>query len=102
MRKVCAKWVPRLLTMEQQQRRENVSIDCLTMFQSNKADFLRRFITMDETLNLYFTPETEEQSEQWTERGESATKKANTVQSAGKVIASVYWDSRGIIFIDYL
>ena len=38
----------------------------------------------------------------WIERRESAPKKAKTVPSAGKVMASVFWDARGIIFIDYL
>ena len=48
MRKLCARWVPRLLTMEQKQRHEDVSIECLAMFHSTKTDSLRRFITMDE------------------------------------------------------
>ena len=39
MRKLCGRWAPRLLTMERKQRRENVSIECLAMFHSNKADF---------------------------------------------------------------
>ena len=42
MRKLCARWVPRLLTMEQKQRREDVLIECRVMFHSNKTDFLRR------------------------------------------------------------
>ncbi|KAK2578747.1 hypothetical protein KPH14_012273 [Odynerus spinipes] len=46
------------------------------MFHSNKAEFLRRFITMDETWVHHFTPETKEQSKQWTKKGESAPKKA--------------------------
>ena len=41
MRKLRARWMPRLLTMEPKQRREDVSIECLAMFHSNKADFLR-------------------------------------------------------------
>ena len=48
------------------------------MFRSNKAEFLRRFITIDETWVHHFTPETKEQSKQWTEKGESAPKKAKT------------------------
>ena len=28
MRKLCARWVPRLLTMEHKQRHEDVSIEC--------------------------------------------------------------------------
>ncbi|EFN83833.1 hypothetical protein EAI_02646, partial [Harpegnathos saltator] len=35
-------------------------------FRSNKAEFLRRFITMDETWVHHFAPETKEQSKQWT------------------------------------
>ncbi|EFN78432.1 hypothetical protein EAI_13701, partial [Harpegnathos saltator] len=41
-RKLCARWMPRL---EQKQRREDVSIECLAKFRSNKAELLRRFIT---------------------------------------------------------
>ncbi|EFN83711.1 Histone-lysine N-methyltransferase SETMAR, partial [Harpegnathos saltator] len=63
MRKLCAIWMPRL---EQKQRREDISIECLAKFRSNKAEFLRRFITMDETWVHYFTPEMKEQSKQWT------------------------------------
>ena len=72
------------------------------MFQRNPDEFLRRFITVDKTWIHYFTPETKEQSKQWTSPGELAPKKAKTVKSAGKVMATVFWDARGIIHIDYL
>ncbi|XP_023241076.1 histone-lysine N-methyltransferase SETMAR-like isoform X2 [Centruroides sculpturatus] len=91
MRKLCTRWVPRLLTMGQKQRPTDVTIESLAMFRSNKAEFLSQFITMDETWVHHFTLETKEQSKQWTERGESAPKKAKTVSSAGKVMASVFW-----------
>ena len=99
MRKLCVRWVPLLLTMEQKQRREDASIECFAIFHSNKADFLRRFITMDQTWAHYFTPETKKQSKQWTERGELASKMAIV---SNKVMVSVFWDARGISFIDYL
>ena len=38
----------------------------------------------------------------WTGPGESALKKAKTVRSARKVMATIFWDSSGIILIDYL
>ena len=60
MRKLCARRVPRLLTMVQKQRREDVSVECLAMFHSNKANFLRQFITMDETWVYHFTLKTKE------------------------------------------
>jgi histone-lysine N-methyltransferase SETMAR len=57
---------------------------------------------MDETWIHHYTPESKQQSKQWTEAGCSAPKKTSSVPSAGKVMASVFWDAEGILFIDYL
>jgi len=72
------------------------------MFKRNPKEFLRRFITVDETWIHYYTPETKEQSKQWTKSGEFTPKKAKMVPFARKIMATVFWDSRGIIFTDYL
>ena len=102
MKKLCARWVPRLLTVDQKQRRKDVSIECLGLFQRDKKEFLRRFITVDETWVHHFTPESKQQSKQWVEKGQPPPKKAKVIPSAGKVMATVFWDAKGIIFIDYL
>ncbi|XP_014467559.1 PREDICTED: histone-lysine N-methyltransferase SETMAR-like, partial [Dinoponera quadriceps] len=91
MRELCARWVQPLLTLEQKQCREDVSIEYLAKFHSNKEEFLRCFITMDETWVHHFTPETKEQSKQWTQKGEPAPKKAETVSFAGKTINGEYY-----------
>lgn len=57
---------------------------------------------MDETWVHHYTPETKQQSKQWVEAGGSAPKKAKSIASAGKVMASVFWDAKGILLIDYL
>jgi hypothetical protein len=74
----------------------------LERFNKNKIDFLRRFITMHETWIHHYTPESKQQSRQWTEAGCSAAKKTRSVPLAGKVMASVFWDAEGILFIAYL
>ncbi|GFX91168.1 mariner transposase [Trichonephila clavipes] len=102
MRKLCVRWVPRLLTVAQKQCLEDVSVECLAKFHSKNETFLLRFITMDETWVHHFTPETKEQFKQWTEKGEAAPKKAKTVRSGGNVMPSFSWDARGKIFIHYL
>jgi hypothetical protein len=57
---------------------------------------------MRETWIHHYTPETKQQSKQWTEAGCSAPKKTRSVPSVGKVMASVFWDAEGILFTDYL
>jgi len=83
MRKLSARWVPRLLSPDNKR---------------NPKEFLRRFVTVEETWIHRYTPETK----QWTSPGELAPKKAKTVPSAEKVMATVFWDSQGVIYIDYL
>jgi hypothetical protein len=50
----------------------------------------------------HYTPESNQQSKQWIEAGCSGPKKTRSVPSAEKVMASVFWDAEGILFIDYL
>lgn len=47
-------------------------------------------------------PESNRQSAEWRAAGENYLKRAKTQQSTGKLITSVVWDARGIIFIDFL
>ena len=76
-------------------------MQCLAMFNHIPQD-LRQFVTVDETWIHHYTPELKQQSKQWTASGECVPKKAKTVLSAGKVMATVFWDSQGIILVDYL
>ena len=57
---------------------------------------------MDEACIHHFTPELNRQSAEWTAAGESRPKGPKTQTSTGKVLASVFWDAQGILFIDYL
>jgi histone-lysine N-methyltransferase SETMAR len=57
---------------------------------------------MDETWIHHYTPESKQQSKQWREASCSVPNKTRSVLSAGNVMASVFWDAEGILFIDYL
>ena len=49
MRKLCSKWIPRLLTVNQKHKRVDNSERYLELFQRNKKDVSMRYVTMDET-----------------------------------------------------
>jgi len=102
MKKLSARWVPRLLTLDHKRNRVTISEECLAMFSRNPNEFLHRFVTVDETWIHHTTPETKEQSRQWVSSGERAPKKAKVGLSANKVMATVFWDACGVIHIDYL
>ena len=59
-------------------------------------------MTADETWIHHYTSESKQQAKQWVGAGGTVSKRARTQQSARKVMASVFWDSSNILFIDYL
>jgi len=53
---------------------------------------------MDKTLIHHYTPESKQQSKQWTEACCSVPKKRRSVPSAEKFMASVFRDPEGIFY----
>jgi hypothetical protein len=67
-----------------------ISEQYLECFNKTKIDFVRQFITMDETWIYRYTPESKQQSKHMTEAGCLVPKKTSLVPSTGKVMASVF------------
>jgi len=103
MRKLSAKWVPKCLNVDQKRQRCQSSEQILVFFRRDPNDFLSRLVTMDETWLYHYDPETKQQSMEWRHSGLPRPQKKLRVQkSAGKVLASIFCDQDGILFIDYL
>ncbi|UYV69974.1 hypothetical protein LAZ67_7001357 [Cordylochernes scorpioides] len=102
LRKLSVRWVPKLLTPDQKAVRRKLSSDNLALFEANLGEFVKRFLTMDETWANHFTPESKKQFMQWRHSGSPPPKKAKTVPSAGNVMVPVFWDFEGVLFLDFL
>ena len=57
---------------------------------------------MDETSAHHFDPETKQQSKQWEHVTSPTPVKFRKIASAGKIMASVFWDSEGVLMTGYL
>ena len=101
MRKLTVRWVPKSLSDEQMATRASVFSALLKRFRS-KDDFLLHLVTVDETWVHYYEPENKAQSRQWIGPGSPRPKKFKTQPSAGKVMATVFWDAKGVIMLDFL
>ena len=78
MRKLYARWVPRLLTIDQKRIRVTTLERNLAYFNLNPKELLRWFVTMDGTWIHHYTPESREGSKEWVKPGESAPKRPKT------------------------
>ena len=61
-----------------------------------------RLVTVDETWVHNYESENKAQSRQWVGPGSPRPKKFKTQQSAGKVMATVFWDAKGVVILDFL
>ena len=100
MRKLTARWVPKSLSDDQMATRASVCSALLKRFRS-KDDFLLCLVSVDETWVHYYEPENKPQSRQWVGPGSPRPKKFKTQPSAGKVMATVFWDAKGVIMLDF-
>lgn len=101
-RKVCACWVPRLLTTEHKVQRKTIAQDLLQRYRNAGDEFLMSIVTGDESWFHHYEPETKRQSMEWHHQNSPTKKKAKTVKSAGKVMGTVFWDAEGCILVEFL
>lgn len=102
MTKVSARWVPKMLTAFDKERRVETSQAFLDMCGDGIDEVCSRIVTVDETWIRQYDPECKSESMQWIEKGERPPKKFKVQKSASKLMATVFWDCDGILLIDYL
>ena len=102
MSKVSARWVPRNLRTQDRHHRTESCRELLDLYNEDEAGFLSRLVTGDETWIHHWDPETKLESMQWKHPGSPPPKKFRTQPSAGKIMATIFWDAKGILMIDYM
>nr|XP_050038879.1 uncharacterized protein LOC126536027 [Dermacentor andersoni] len=100
MKRVAAKFVPKLLAVEQKQLRVEVSQDMLDSTNSD-PNFMSTIITGDESWVYGYDPETKSHSPQWKHSTSPRPKKARQVCSNVKVMLTALFDSRGVVDHEY-
>lgn len=100
--KVCARWVPRMLTDELRQSRREVCTQMLQRYRAEGENFMKSIVTGDESWAHHYEPETKRQSMQWHHLGSPSPKKFKLLPSAGKVMITVFWDIQGVLLLDFL
>jgi len=64
-RKLCARWVPKILTDDHKTKRMDSALKFLTCCAQGESEFLDSIVTGDETWGFHHTPESKQQSLQW-------------------------------------
>ena len=99
MRMLTSRWVPKSLSDEPMATRTSVCSALLKRFRS-KDDFLLHLVTVDETWVHYYEPKNKAQ---WVGPGSPRPKKfVAAICWQGVVMATVFWDAKGVIMLNFL
>ncbi|BFZ13665.1 hypothetical protein BsWGS_16704 [Bradybaena similaris] len=91
-----------MLTAEHKQRRVELSQQCLSRYEKDGDEFLKKVVTCDETWVCQYEPESKRQSMEWKHVGSPVKKKFKSQRSTRKVMLTVFWDMQGPITISFL
>jgi hypothetical protein len=93
--------MPRELKGQEKMNRTGLSLQHLLQYADEREDMLNRFITGDESWVHYYQLKSKRASMQWTHPSSPSTKKFNVMPSAGRVMLTMFWDSRGVLFAPF-
>jgi len=101
MRCVTPKFVPRILTAEQNDDRMSICTNLRDQAQ-NDPNFMSLVITGDECWVYGYDPETKQMSSQWSSSSSPRPKKARQVKSNIKTMLIVFFDIDGLVHHEFI
>jgi histone-lysine N-methyltransferase SETMAR len=100
--KKSARWVPKLLSPDQMQKRVETSEAFVKLVQEKGRGILSRIVTMDESAVSMHTPETKRQSMQWLKKGAPGPVKAKVSATRAKQMVLAFFDDQGMVYTNYV
>ena len=77
------------------------SLDNLQRYKTKGEAMLETIVTGDEIRVHHYQPETKQASRQWRHKESPTPTKFKVVPSASKVMATVFWDMRGVLLVEF-
>ena len=101
MRKICEKFVPRVLREDHKERRYHDSREMVELNNSDPA-VLDALVTCDESWIYSYDPETKRQRSQWKHAYSPSPKKARQSKSTHNLLMMPFFDSTGMIYMHWV
>jgi histone-lysine N-methyltransferase SETMAR len=102
MKKVCTRWVPKLLTPLQRANRVECCEELLQQSEANPSTFFDRIVTGDECWVYHYDPLSQMEAKVWKRSDEPTPTRSRRQRSTRKLMMIIFWDKDGVLLIDYL
>ena len=95
LRKVCARWVPHLLTEEQKTQRLKCARELLKTYKSCNSRVISNLLTGDEIWVRMFEPQRRADNKQWKRKDQKRPCIAKRTISSKKMLSAIFFNSSG-------
>ena len=95
LRKVCARWVPHLLTEEQKTQCLKCARELLKTYKGCNSRAISNFLTGDETWVHIFEPQRRADNKQWKRKDQKRPYVAKRTISSKKMFYAIFFNSSG-------
>ena len=95
LRKVCARWVPHLLTEEQKTQRLKCARELLKTYEGCNSQVISSLLTGDETWVHKFEPQRRADNKQWKRKDQKHPCIAKRTISSKKMLYAIFFNSSG-------
>ena len=97
LRKVCARWVPHLLTEEQKTQRLKCARELLKTYKGCNSRVISNLLTGDETWVHMFEPQRRADNKQWKRKDQKRPCIAKRTISSKKMLYAIFFNSSGLV-----
>ena len=95
LRKICARWVPHLLTDEQKQSRVRLASQVIEKYDKCDPRCLEETVTGDETWIYHFQPDSKAKSKVWVSSEGDRPVTAHRCKTSNRMLYAIFFDSKG-------
>ena len=95
LRKVCARWIPHLLTEEQKTKCLKCARELLKTYKGCNSRFIANLLTGDETWVHMFEPQRRADNKQWKRKDQKRPCIAKRIVSSKKMLYAIFFNSNG-------
>ena len=97
LRKVCARWVPHLLTEEQKTQRLKCALELLKTYKGCNSRVISNLLTGDKTWVHMFEPQRRADNKQWKRKDKKRPCIAKRTISLKKMLYAIFFNSSGLV-----
>lgn len=95
LRKICARWVPHLLTDEQKQSRVRLASQVIEKYDKCDPRRLEEIVTGDETWIYHFQPDSKAKNKVWVSSEGDRPVIARRCKTSNRMLYAIFFDSKG-------